>query len=79
MTIKPSLMHQEGSFSTKIDHLFESVKEKTSDYFDKAKIKQHDINSFAAGAAAANDTRMQVKHIINRNLLFSSRRKIHTF
>ena len=54
MTIKPSLIHQEGSFSTKIDHLFESVKEKTSDYFDKVKIKQHDINSFAAGAAAAN-------------------------
>ncbi|MGZ8887220.1 MAG: hypothetical protein ACXW1A_03045 [Nitrososphaeraceae archaeon] len=54
MTIKPSLMHQEGSFSTKVDHLFESVKEKTSDYFDKVKIKQHDINSFAAGAAAAN-------------------------
>ncbi len=53
MTIKPSLMHQEGSFSTKVDHLFESVKEKTSDYFDKVKIKQHDINSFAAGAAAA--------------------------
>ena len=54
MTIKPSLMHQEGSFSTKVDHLFESVKEKTSDYFDKVKIKQHDINSFAAGAAVAN-------------------------
>ena len=48
MTIKPSVIHQEGSFSTKVDHLFESVKEKTSDYFDKVKIKQHDINSFAA-------------------------------
>lgn len=48
MTIKPSVIHQEGSFSTKVDHLFESVKEKTSDYFDKAKIKQHNINSFAA-------------------------------
>ena len=48
MTIKPSMMHQEGSFTTKVDHLFESVKEKTSDYFDRVKIKQHDINSFAA-------------------------------
>ena len=48
MTIKPSVIHQEGSFSTKVDHLFESVKEKTSDYFDKVKIKQHNINSFAA-------------------------------
>lgn len=48
MTIKPSVIHQEGSFSTKVDHLFESVKEKTSDYFDKAKIKQHNINSFTA-------------------------------
>ena len=50
MTIKPSVIHQEGSFSTKVDHLFESVKEKTSDYFDKVKIKQHNINSFAATA-----------------------------
>ena len=48
MTIKPSMIHQEGSFTTKVDHLFESVKEKTSDYFDRVKIKQHDINSFAA-------------------------------
>jgi stress response protein YsnF len=48
MTIKPSMMHQEGSFTTKVDHLFESVKEKTSDYFDRVKIKQHDINSYAA-------------------------------
>jgi stress response protein YsnF len=48
MTIKPSMMHQEGSFTTKVDHLFESVKEKTSDYFERVKIKQHDINSFAA-------------------------------
>ena len=31
MTIKPSVIHQEGSFTTKVDHLFESVKEKTSD------------------------------------------------
>jgi len=48
MTIKPSMIHQEGSFTTKVDHLFESVKEKTSDYFDRVKIKQHDINSFAS-------------------------------
>src|SRR5215211_5144720 len=48
MTIKPSVIHQQGSFSTKVDHLFESIKEKTSDYFDKVKIKQHNINSFAA-------------------------------
>ena len=47
MTIKPSMMHPEGSFTTKVDHLFESVKEKTSDYFDRVKIKQQDINSFA--------------------------------
>ena len=48
MTIKPSVIHQQGSFSTKVDHLFESVKEKTSDYFERVKIKQHDINSFAS-------------------------------
>ncbi len=48
MTIKPSMMHPEGSFTTRVDHLFESVKEKTSDYFDRVKIKQQDINSFAA-------------------------------
>jgi len=48
MTIKPSMMHPEGSFTTRVDHLFESVKEKTSDYFDRVKIKQHDINSFAS-------------------------------
>jgi stress response protein YsnF len=48
MTIKPSMIHPEGSFTTKVDHLFESVKEKTSDYFERVKIKQHDINSFAS-------------------------------
>ena len=73
MTIKPSLMHQKGSFSTKVDYLFESVKEKTSDYFHKAKIKQHNINSFGAGGGGvADNVQMQVKHIINRNLLFSN-------
>jgi stress response protein YsnF len=48
MTIKPSMINPEGSFTTKVDHLFESVKEKTSDYFDRVKIKQQDINSFKA-------------------------------
>ena len=61
MTIKPSLMHQDGSFSTKIDHLFESVKEKTSDYFDKVKIKQHNINSFAAETATPTATTANVQ------------------
>ena len=61
MTIKTSLMHQEGSFSTKVDHLFESVKEKTSDYFDKVKIKQHNINSFAAGTATPTATTANVQ------------------
>ena len=70
MTIKPSLMHQDGSFSTKIDHLFESVKEKTSDYFDKVKIKQHNIDSFAAGTATtanvheANEVHNQQEFVI---------------
>ena len=61
MTIKPSLMHQEGSFSTKVDHLFESVKEKTSDYFDKVKIKQHNINSFGAETATPTATTANVQ------------------
>ncbi|MGH9999852.1 MAG: hypothetical protein ACRD6Q_01390, partial [Nitrososphaeraceae archaeon] len=56
ITIKPSVIHQEGSFSTKVDHLFESVKEKTSDYFDRVKIKQHDINSFKATTGTTTKT-----------------------
>jgi len=56
MTIKPSMVHQEGSFTTKVDHLFESVKEKTSDYFDRVKIKQQDINSFAAATGPTTKT-----------------------
>ena len=67
MTIKPSVIHQEGSFSTKVDHLFESVKEKTSDYFDKVKIKQHNINSFAATATniqEANKVHNQQEYVI---------------
>jgi stress response protein YsnF len=67
MTIKPSVIHQERSFSTKVDHLFESVKEKTSDYFDKVKIKQHNINSFAATASdvqEANKVHNQQEFVI---------------
>src|SRR5687768_12239854 len=67
ITIKPSVIHQEGSFSTKVDHLFESVKEKTSDYFDKVKIKQHNINSFAATATnvqEANKVHNQQEFVI---------------
>jgi stress response protein YsnF len=67
MTIKPSVIHQERSFSTKVDHLFESVKEKTSDYFDKVKIKQHNINSFAATATnvqEANKVHNQQEFVI---------------
>jgi stress response protein YsnF len=66
MTIKPSVIHQEGSFSTKVDHLFESVKEKTSDYFDKVKIKQHNINSFSTGTNVqeANKVHNQQEFVI---------------
>ncbi len=56
MTIKPSIRHPEGSFTTKVDHLFESVKEKTSDYFDRVKIKQQDINSFKATTGTTTKT-----------------------
>ena len=56
MTIKPSMIHPEGSFTTKVDHLFESVKEKTSDYFDRVKIKQQDINSFKATTGTTTKT-----------------------
>ena len=71
MTIKSSVIHQEGSFSTKVDHLFESVKEKTSDYFDKVKIKQYNINSFATtptttttNVQEANKARNQQEFVI---------------
>lgn len=47
MTIKPSAIQQERFFSHKVSHLIESVKEKTTDYVDKVKVKQQDINSFA--------------------------------
>lgn len=47
MTIKPSSLHQERFFSHKVSHLLETVKEKTTDYVDKVKVKQQDINSFA--------------------------------
>jgi stress response protein YsnF len=48
MTIKPSSLQQERFFSHKVSHLLETVKEKTTDYVDKVKVKQQDINSFAA-------------------------------
>ncbi|HEX5981636.1 MAG TPA: hypothetical protein VFY77_03125 [Nitrososphaeraceae archaeon] len=82
MTIKPSVIHQEGSFSTKVDHLFESVKEKTSDYFDKVKIKQHNINSFAATATNVQEANkvhnqqefvipvLEEKYTISKNTVF---------
>lgn len=47
MTIKPSSLQQERFFSHKVSHLLETVKEKTTDYVDKVKVKQQDINSFA--------------------------------
>ena len=47
MTIKPSSIQQEGFFSHKVSHLLETVKEKTTDYVDKVKVKQQNINSFA--------------------------------
>jgi len=47
MTIKPSTIQQERFFSHKVSHLLDSVKGKTTDYVDKVKVKQQDINSFA--------------------------------
>jgi stress response protein YsnF len=48
MTIRAHKVHQEGdSITTKIGHLFGSVKEKTTDYVQKVQIKHKDINSFA--------------------------------
>ena len=71
MTIKPSSIPQERFFSHKVSHLLETVKEKTTDYVDKVKVKQQDINSFAT------TTNVQQKEIIfrsrnkdNHNLLF---------
>ena len=66
MTIKPSIIHQEGSFSTKVDHLFESVKEKTSDYFDRVKIKQYNINSFAAATTGTATTLQESNKVPNQ-------------
>ena len=48
MTIKPSSIQQERFFSHKVNHLLDSVKGKTTDYVDKVKVKQQDINSFAS-------------------------------
>lgn len=47
MTIKPSTIQQERFFSHKVSHLLDSVKGKTTDYVDKVKVTQQDINSFA--------------------------------
>jgi stress response protein YsnF len=48
MTIRAYKVHQEGdSITSKIGHLFGSVKEKTTDYVQKVQIKHQDINSFA--------------------------------
>jgi len=48
MTIRAHKVHQEGdSITSKIGHLFGSVKEKTIDYAQKVQIKHQDINSFA--------------------------------
>ena len=48
MTIRAHTVHQEGdSITSKIGHLFGSVKEKTTDYVQKVQIKHQDINSFA--------------------------------
>ena len=48
MTIRAHKVHQEGgSITSKIGHLFGSVKEKTTDYVEKVQTKHKDINSFA--------------------------------
>ena len=48
MTIRAQKVHQEGdSITSKIGHLFSSVKEKTTDYVQKVQIKHQDISSFA--------------------------------
>ena len=48
MTIRAHKVHQKGdSITSKIGHLFGSVKEKTTDYVQKVQIKHQDINSFA--------------------------------
>jgi stress response protein YsnF len=47
MKIKQSTIHHERFFSHKVSHLLESVKEKTTDYVDKVKLKQQNIHSFA--------------------------------
>src|SRR5215204_1029885 len=47
-TIRAHKVHQEGdSITSKIGHLFGSVKEKTIDYAQKVQKKHQDINSFA--------------------------------
>ncbi len=47
MTIRAHKVHQEGdSITSKMGHLFASVKEKTTDCVQKVQIKHYDINSF---------------------------------
>jgi stress response protein YsnF len=59
MTIKPSAIQQERLFSHKVSHLLESVKEKTTDYVDKVKVKQQDINSFATTNVQQKENNIQ--------------------
>ena len=59
MTIRAHKVHQEGdSITSKIGHLFGSVKEKTTDYVQKVQIKHQDINSFAT-TKVLNETNME--------------------
>ena len=59
MTIRAHKVHQEGdSITSKIGHLFGSVKEKTTDYVQKVQIKHQDINSFAT-TKVINETNIE--------------------
>jgi stress response protein YsnF len=56
MTIRAHKVHQGDSITSKIGHLFGSVKEKTTDYVEKVKIKRQDINSFATNKVQTETT-----------------------
>ena len=56
MTIRAHKVHQGYSITSKIGHLFGSVKEKTTDYVEKVKIKHQDINSFATTKVQTEST-----------------------
>ena len=56
MTIRAHKVHQGDSITSKIGHLFGSVKEKTTDYVEKVKIKHQDINSFATTKVQTEST-----------------------